>query len=294
MYDPTCKFLAKNYSRDFAQWLLGRDIRLTQLSASELSVEPIRADALILLQSTDEVLHIEFQTEPDLDMAFRMLDYRLRLYRRFPKKEMRQVVIYLKETNSPLVEQKVFELTNTRHQFEVVKLWEMQTQELIDDVGLLPLAILGNTSNQVETLAEVARKIEVIENRREKSNISAATAILAGLVLKKETIKKLLREDIMKESVIYQEWIETATAEGMARGLAQGRAEGRVEGRVEGLKEGEAKVILKLLDRRFGAIPESSAAKIGNLPLEKLEQLGETLLDLPNVEALTTWLESNG
>lgn len=47
MYDNTCKFLAQNYSRDFARWLLGEAITLTQLSPSELSLEQIRADALI-------------------------------------------------------------------------------------------------------------------------------------------------------------------------------------------------------------------------------------------------------
>jgi predicted transposase/invertase (TIGR01784 family) len=95
MYDPVCKFLAESYSSDFARWLLREEIALTQLSPSELLLEPIRADSLILLSSSSEVLHLEFQTEPDSDMAFRMLDYRTRVYRRFPKKEMRQVVIYL-------------------------------------------------------------------------------------------------------------------------------------------------------------------------------------------------------
>jgi predicted transposase YdaD len=36
MYDPVCKFLAESYSRDFARWLLGKAIALTQLSPSEL------------------------------------------------------------------------------------------------------------------------------------------------------------------------------------------------------------------------------------------------------------------
>ena len=98
MYDNVCKFLAENYSRDFAQWLLGEPLSFTQLSPSELSLEPIRADALILLESDQIILHLEFQTDPDPKMSFRMLDYRTRVYRRFPKKTMRQVVIYLKET----------------------------------------------------------------------------------------------------------------------------------------------------------------------------------------------------
>ncbi|NEO03609.1 MAG: Rpn family recombination-promoting nuclease/putative transposase, partial [Moorea sp. SIO3I7] len=65
MFDNTCKFLAESFSEDFASWLLGEAITMTQLSPSELSLEPIRADALILLNSDDFVLHVEFQTQPD-------------------------------------------------------------------------------------------------------------------------------------------------------------------------------------------------------------------------------------
>ena len=47
MFDNTCKFIAEMYSPDFATWLLGEPITLTKLSPTELSLEPIRADALI-------------------------------------------------------------------------------------------------------------------------------------------------------------------------------------------------------------------------------------------------------
>jgi predicted transposase YdaD len=60
MYDNTCRFLAENYSADFASWLLGETVTMTELKPSELSLDPIRADVLILLQSDDDILHIEF------------------------------------------------------------------------------------------------------------------------------------------------------------------------------------------------------------------------------------------
>lgn len=107
MYDDTCRFLAENFSADFASWLLGESITLTELKPSELSLEPIRADALILLQSDDSVLHIEFQTRPKQDIPFRMLDYRVRVYRRYPDKRMRQVVVYLQPSGSDRVDFRV-------------------------------------------------------------------------------------------------------------------------------------------------------------------------------------------
>ncbi|MEH2158808.1 hypothetical protein [Nostoc sp.] len=58
MFDNICKFLAENFSSDFATWLLGEPITLTELSPKELSLEPIRADALILLQSEQNILEV--------------------------------------------------------------------------------------------------------------------------------------------------------------------------------------------------------------------------------------------
>jgi len=270
MYDNVCKFLAENYSRDFAQWLLGEPLSFTQLSPSELSLEPIRADALILLESDQIILHLEFQTEPDPKMSFRMLDYRTRVYRRFPKKTMRQVVIYLKETSSPLVQENAFILPNTRHEYEVLRLWEIPAEKMLGLSGLLPLANLGKTPNRPEILRQVAAKIDNIEGRTEKSNLAAATAILAGLVLSKEIIGSLLREEIMRESVIYQDIRES--------GKAQGRREEAVS------------LILRLLNRRLGEISSTLGQQIRELSLEQLETLGEALLDFTSLTDLTTWL----
>lgn len=109
MFDPTCKFLAESFPVDFATWLLGEPVALTKLSPTELSLEPIRADSLILLGSEEVVLHAEFQTEPDPTMGFRMADYHLRIFRRFPQKQIRQIVIYLTPTSSNLVHQTVMQ-----------------------------------------------------------------------------------------------------------------------------------------------------------------------------------------
>lgn len=59
MYDDTYRFLAEHFSADFASWLLGKPVTMTELKPSELSLDPIRADALILLQSDESVLHID-------------------------------------------------------------------------------------------------------------------------------------------------------------------------------------------------------------------------------------------
>jgi predicted transposase YdaD len=57
MFDNLSKFLAQQYPQDFASWLVGGSITLTELKPTELSLEPIRADSVILLQSAGLILH---------------------------------------------------------------------------------------------------------------------------------------------------------------------------------------------------------------------------------------------
>jgi predicted transposase/invertase (TIGR01784 family) len=214
MYDNVCKFLAESFSEDFSAWLIGKPIHLTELKPSELSLEPIRADSVIFLRSEELILHLEFQTEPDETMAFRMADYRLRLYRRFPDKEVYQVVIYLRRSNSPLVKQDTFQLRTMTHSFDVVRLWEEPTEKFLKSQGLWPLAVLSQTIVPVTILNQVAAEIKQVKNRRIQANLSATTSILAGLLLNQQEINRILRSEIMKESVIYQEILAEGLAEG--------------------------------------------------------------------------------
>ncbi|BDA72141.1 hypothetical protein RIVM261_006350 [Rivularia sp. IAM M-261] len=70
--------------------------------------------------------------------------------------------------------------------------------------GLLPFAVLTDTNSKDSTLQAVAAQIDNITDRRTQNNITASAAILAGLTLKEDVIQRILRRDIMRESVIYQ------------------------------------------------------------------------------------------
>jgi predicted transposase/invertase (TIGR01784 family) len=274
MFDPTCKFLAESFPADFATWLLGEPITLTKLSPTELSLEPIRADSLILLNSDELIVQIEFQTEPDPKIPFRVTDYRLRGYRRFPGKQMRQVVIYLRPTSSDLVYQNVFEIQGLRHEFEVIRLWEQPTQPFLELIGLLPLAVLTQTPDKAETLRQVAKRVEAIADMRVQSNVAASAGILAGLTLKQDFINQVLRKEIMRQSVIYQEILQ--------------------EGEQTGILKGEQALILRLLTRRVGNVAPEVRSQIQSLSLPQLESLGEALLDFSQPDDLMEWLRTLG
>ena len=70
----------------------------------------------------------------------------------------------------------------------------------------------------------------------------------------------------------------------------EGRLEGQLEGRLQGRLEGESALILRLLQRRFGAVDEVLAARIQALEIEQLESLAEALLDFTALNDLVLWL----
>jgi predicted transposase YdaD len=140
--------------------------------------------------------------------------------------------------------------------------------------------VLSQTDNPEKVLQQVARQIEKISDNIESNNIAASTGIIAGLVLNQSIIKRLLKEEIMKESVIDQEIL----------------AKGITEGEILGFKKGEANLILKQINRRVGNISTDWVNKIQELSLEQLEDLGEALLDFTSQSDLINWfnyLEEN-
>ena len=113
-----------------------------------------------------------------------------------------------------------------------------------------------------------------IADRETKQNIAAYTEILAGLRFEKDFIRQLLSEDIMQESVIYQDILQKGERIGEQRGE----------------QRGEIKFCLFLLNQRFGEIDSLIVEKVKGLPVEQLENLGAALFNISEVADLVTWL----
>jgi predicted transposase/invertase (TIGR01784 family) len=183
-----------------------------------------------------------------------MLDYRIRVYRRFPNKQMRQVVIYLQPTNSDKTREISFSLENTHHQFEVIRLWEQPPESFLQAPGLLPFAVLGQTEDRIQILQQVAQSIDQISDSRIQSNILSSAYILAGLVLDRESIRKILRRELMRESVTYQEILE----------------EGLEEGRQQGLQQSLRQMVINLLQENISL---DVIVRVTGLSVEEIEQI---------------------
>jgi predicted transposase YdaD len=112
-------------------------------------------------------------------------------------------------------------MERTRHEFDVVCLWEQPAALFLQYPGLLPFAVLGQTPDPEATLRQVAQAVDQISDPTTQANLAAASAILAGIRLEDEIIYRILRRDIMQESSVYR----SILAEGLAEGKANTQRE---------------------------------------------------------------------
>jgi predicted transposase YdaD len=72
-----------------------------------------------------------------------------------------------------------------------------------------------------------------------------------------------------------------------------GYERGKQEGEQKGEQKGKQQLILRLLQRRVGELSPELQERIQSLSLNKLETLGEALLDFTAMEDLLNWLQTN-
>ncbi|MEA5628065.1 DUF4351 domain-containing protein [Nostoc sp. UHCC 0251] len=269
-YDNVCKILAEKYPLDFILWLLNQEPQKIEILKTELSIEPIRADSVTFLQTENRILHLEFQTtiKSQKPISLRMLDYYVRLTRKY-QVPVTQVVIFLQETSDEIAFTDEYVSEVTTHRYRVIRMWEQDSALFIGNLALLPLAPLTQTNSPETLLSQVAQEIAKISDIETRQNTAAYTEILAGLKFEKDFIRKLLREELMQESVIYQDILQ------------------------KGEQKEALKYTLRLFNRRFGNIDSLIIERLQVLSTDQLESLGEEFLDFSNVSDLVAWLEQN-
>ena len=274
-YDNTCKYLAETYPREFARWLLAIEPPDIRILKTELTVEPIRADSISFLKTANRILHLEFQTVPSSKppMPLRMLDYSVRLKRKY-RCSVEQVVIFLQETTSELAFTQDYRDDTTTHRYRIIRLWEQDSDLFLTNPALLPLAALTRSDSPQALLEDVAEQVARIEDIEQKQNLAGCAGILAGLRFEENLIRQLFREEIMRESVIYQSIWQEAEQKGERKGR----------------QEEALTLAMRLLRRRFGALETRIVAKVQELSREQLEELTEDLLDFSELEDLEAWL----
>ena len=305
MIDDFCKQLVARHPASIGRWVLG--LRAApkkakaeaeaetvegapdwQLLDRELSSDPLHADSVILLPafrnrsgsalSETPILHLEFQTRPDALMAERMLEYWMRLHRRF-RRPIQQVVLHLRPTRSRLARIEHLAIGRTRHHFTSLRLWEQDPAPLLADPALLPLAVLARppATAPEQLLSQVRQQLQTISDPDQRRRTTSGCQLLAGLSFSHDVIQRLLAMSILEDSSVYQYIVR--------KGLEEGRALGR--------QQEASALLLRQLERRCGPLQPQLRDTVSTLPLERLEALGDAVLDFQGPADLITWLEQS-
>ena len=160
----------------------------------------------------------------------------------------------------------------------------------LGDIRQLPVwvALMMLTTVEEELAPEEARYL--LARGQKEASVPSSRAIIelvtTIMVYKFEQLNQREIEQMLgitlKETRVYREIKQ------------EGREEGRSEGRSQGRLEGERSLILRLLTRRVGELPQDVGERVETLCLEQLENLGVALLDFTSMADLLVWLEALG
>jgi predicted transposase YdaD len=284
-FDGTLKEL---FQRDRPTLLgrLTRGIAIKEFLNVELpKVQQRRVDLLIALADRT-LLHVEFQSTHDRDIAYRMLEYRALIQRRFAR-PLRQVVLFVGQGAARIPDGVQGEGLSFRYQ--VIDIREIDAQELIGtgNTGDLALAVLaGGADSRVPDIVGCAARLK----KPEREKLLTKILVLAGLSGLTEKVEWELKhmpvminiDDIPVIRHVYRE------AE------AKGRAEGEAKGEAKGEARGKAKALHALLEAKFPPLPRWASLRVSQASPAQVERWIKKVLNAETLEGVLGPRHRNG
>jgi predicted transposase/invertase (TIGR01784 family) len=223
-------------------------------------------------------VEVQFQRDPQFySRFFAELFLYLRQYQ--PPHPWQAVVLYPTRALDPGVHPHYQPLlTSAQVQRVYLEEWAAPRQTLLQRVLGLVLASPDEARQEARTVVTQVRQ-ELVDRANTSTILELIETILVyklqGISRKEIAAMLELPETDLKQTVFYQEAF----------------AEGKTIGRQEGHQEGEATLMLRLLQRRYGSLPVTVVERIRGLSVSTLEALGDAILELPSVADLEQWLE---
>jgi hypothetical protein len=265
-YDIALKSVIRRLSAPVLEALTGcAVVRWHNVELPE--VRSLRAD-MVGESKTGAIVHIELQSTNDADMALRMAEYALALYRRF-RQFPQQVVLYVGK--DPLRMPESIAGAALSFRCRMVDIRELDGEPLLDSSNLEDnlIAVLMRVSNQLEAVRTILRRIAESEPSRRDVAVRELT-ILAGLrhlgaIIDQETKNMPILDDIMDHDLL-------------GPILRRGREEGRME-------EGK-NIVVRLIEKRFGVVPVWARQRVEAMSASEVEETALRLLDAHSLEEL--------
>ncbi|MCG8353824.1 MAG: DUF4351 domain-containing protein [Chloroflexales bacterium] len=296
---------------DWTQPVTFRETELQQIAPEDQAGQQ-RVDKLVRVRRRDGdpvwvLVHVEVQSQHDASFAERMFRYHARLFDR---------------DRIPVVSLAVLgdEAPGWRPDRFGYDLWGCELSLRFPTVNLLDLdpVMLAATPNPFAVLTllhrdaqatrdqpaerlqrKVARYRALLEQGYTAQDVRALLRLMEHVLRLDPALARRAFDEMRHiELEVYgmetfvTSFEEIGRAEGLAEGLAKGRDKGLAEGLAEGQLKGQREIVVRLLIRKIGTLPEAVQERVSALSADQILDLSEALLDFGSLTDLTTWLDA--
>ncbi len=238
------------------------------------------------------LIHIEVQGERETGFALRVYVYHYRIFDRFNVPVATFVILTDEEENwRPTAYQQELLGTEVSFKFSAVKLLDYRQREEELEQSENPFAVVAQAHLAAQQTRDDARgrleqKFELTKRLYERGWDERQ---VIGLF---QFLDWLLRLPVELEAEFHDKLDEYEEDKKMPYVTSIERA-GIEKGKLLGRQEGTIGVVLRQLQRRFGALDEATQTQIRALAWERLEELSDSLLDFAARSDLEAWLQQH-
>lgn len=229
------------------------------------------------------LIHLEAQSFSEANFARRIFFYFSILHQRYLQRIYPIVVFSFdkpdrQENNRYTV--KFGDRTILDFNFEAIQLNRLNWRDYLNQQNPVAAALMAKM--RIETNDRPKVKAECLRLLATLRLDPARTRLISGFVdtyLRLNTQEEqVFQSEIGKLETSEQEQIMQITTTWMEQGIEQG------------IRQGERSLVLRLLARRVGELPEGVRSQVELFSLHEIEALGEALLDFTKLSDLEQWL----
>lgn len=272
--DPTSiQFLQQEYFAD--------------LTSGEEKIVDLLVEVQQLGATAAFLIHLEAQSFSEANFARRIFFYFSILHQRYLQRIYPIVVFSFdkpdrQESNRYTV--KFGDRTILDFNFEAIQLNRLNWRDYLNQQNPVAAALMAKM--RIETNDRPKVKAECLRLLATLRLDPVRTRLISGFVdtyLRLNTQEEqVFQSEVGKLETSEQEQIMQITTTWMEQGIEQGIT--------QGIMQGERSIVLRLLTRRVGELPEGIRSQVELFSLHEIEALGEALLDFTNLSDLEQWL----
>lgn len=246
-------------------------------------------------------IHVEVQGYPEAEFPQRMFVYNYRLYDRYGR-PVASFAVLADDAPNWQPRQYSHEILGCSHTFKfpVAKLTEYseQCETLLENPNPFALITVAHRLTQQSKGDDQGRYqakrtlVRLLYQRGwDKQRVIDMFAVLDWMMRLPEDLNLLIWQEIEQlEEQAHMRYVTSVERFGLKKGIEQGIEQG-IE---RGIQQGESKLIKRLLERRFGALPAWVLDKLAKAAAAELERWGDEILTAPTLEAVFRETALNG